>query len=250
MKILLINPNTSADMTARMAQSAAVVLPADVEIAARTAPRGMPYIASRAEALIAGQITLEMIAEHQTGADAVVIAAFGDPGLIAARELFEIPIVGMAEAALLTACMLGRKFAIVTFSRTLVPWYEDSVLLAGLDARLASISVPDAAFASVANVQDELSAVLVDTALRAVKRDGADVVILAGAPLTGLARRVASEIPVPVIDPLEASVLQAQSLVRIAPRPASRGRFARPPAKPAIGVAGPLKAWMEQCPPA
>lgn len=245
MNILLINPNTSADMTERMARNAAAVLPGDTAVTALTAPRGMPYIASRAEALIAGQITLELIAEHQAGTDAVVIAAFGDPGLIAARELFDVPIIGMAEAALLTACMLGRKFAIVTFSRTLVAWYEDAVSLAGLDSRLAGIRVPSAKFESVATVRDELEEALAETALQAVDADGADVVILAGAPLTGLARQMASRIPVPLVDPLEAAVLQAHTLIRMNPRSASRGRFARPPAKPATGVADCLKGWIE-----
>jgi len=246
MKILLINPNTSVDMTARMERCAAAVLPADVALVAHTAQRGMPYIASRAEALIAGQITLELIAEHHEGADAIIIGAFGDPGLVAARELFEVPVVGMAEAALLTACMLGRRFALVTFSRTLTAWYEDAVSLAGLDARLATIRVPDAPFEKVGNVQDELEEALVEAAISAVEADGADVVIFAGAPLTGLAQRVAHRVPVPIVDPLEASVLQACALARMKPRPATRGRFARPPAKPAIGLTEPLKAWIER----
>src|SRR5258708_35512838 len=98
MKILLNNPNTSTDVTERMVRTTADVLAPDVELVATTATRGMPYIASRAEAVIAGTITLEMLAEHHRGTDAVVIAAFRDPGLIAARELFEVPITAMAEA--------------------------------------------------------------------------------------------------------------------------------------------------------
>ena len=74
-----------------------------------TAPRGLPYIASRAEAQIGGTIVLEMLAEHHRSADGAVIAAFGDPGLFGARELFDIPVIGMSEAAMLTACMLGRS---------------------------------------------------------------------------------------------------------------------------------------------
>jgi Asp/Glu/hydantoin racemase len=245
MKLLLLNPNTSADMTERMVRTAAHVLPPDVELVAITATRGMPYIASRAESVIAGAITLEMIAEHHHDADAVIIAAFGDPGLIAARELFELPVTGMAEASILTACMLGKTFSILTFSRTLVSWYEDAVALAGLEARCSSIRVPDVSFQSVATVQDELEAELVALAERTVKEDGADVIILGGAPLTGLAERVADRISVPVIDPLSAAVSHAQTLVRLKPRPASAGRFARPVAKPAEGLLPALADWIE-----
>jgi Asp/Glu/hydantoin racemase len=245
MKILLINPNTSADMTERMIGTAAEVLAHGVELVALTASRGMPYIASRAEAAIAGAITLEMIAEHHDGADAVVIAAFGDPGLIAARELFEIPVTAMAESAILTACMLGKRFAILTFSRTLVAWFEDSVALCGLEARCAGIRVPDASFQSVATVQHELENELVALAERTIRNDGADVIILAGAPLAGLAGRIADRIPVPLIDPLAAAVSQAQTLARLKPRAARAGRFARPGPKPTQGLTPALGDWIE-----
>ncbi|MDX6804733.1 aspartate/glutamate racemase family protein [Terrihabitans rhizophilus] len=246
MKIVLVNPNTSTDMTQRMVETASTMLPPGVELLALTADRGMPYIASRTEALIAGQLTLELLAEHAAEADAMVIAAFGDPGLVAARELFEVPVTGMAEAAMLTACMLGQTFSIITFSRTLVPWYEDAVALAGLQARCCSIRVPDCTFASVATVQNELEDELVALAERAVLEDAADVVILAGAPLTGLAERIADRVSVPLVDPLLAALGQAHLLARLRVRAPSRGRFARPDAKPAVGVAPALRAWIER----
>ncbi|WP_341988804.1 aspartate/glutamate racemase family protein [Azorhizobium sp. AG788] len=245
MRLLLINPNTSVDMTERMVATAGAVLAPDVDLVAVTAARGMPYIASRAEALVAGALTLEIIAEHQADADAVIIAAFGDPGLIAARELFDLPITGMAEAAILTACMLGQRFSIVTFSRTLTAWYEDAVALSGLQARCASIRVPDASFKSVATVQHELEDELVALIARVVEEDQADVVILGGAPLTGLAGRIADRVSVPLVDPLSAAVAQAELLARLKPRPARAGRFARPGPKPALGLTPALGAWIE-----
>ena len=245
MRILLINPNTSVAMTDRMVATAQSVLAPDVTLIGMTAARGMPYIASRAEALVAGTLTLEMIAEHQAEADAVVIAAFGDPGLVAARELFDLPITGMAEAAILTACMLGQRFSIVTFSRTLTAWYEDAVALSGLQARCASIRVPDASFHSVATVQHELEDELVALIAQVAQADQADVVILGGAPLTGLAGRIGERVSVPLVDPLSAAVAQAELLARLKPRPARAGRFARPGPKPALGLTPALGAWIE-----
>ncbi|MGU3496745.1 aspartate/glutamate racemase family protein [Xanthobacteraceae bacterium A53D] len=248
MRILLINPNTSTFMTERMTASAIDALPPDVELVAKTATQGMPYIASRAESVLAGATTLEMIAAHKAGMDAVVIGAFGDPGLIAARELFDLPISGMAEAAILTACMLGPRFAIVSFTPVMIPWYEDSVALSGLEGRFAGISVPDVAFRSIENVQSELEAELVELCLQAVTRDKADVIILAGAPLTGLARKVADRVPVPLVDPLDAAIGQAALLARLGTRMPEAGRFRRPPAKPATGVSPALRAWIEHRP--
>ncbi len=233
-------------MTARMEAAAAASLAPDAALTALTAARGLPYIAGRAEAQLAGAAVLEILAEHQAGYDAAVIAAFGDPGLIAARELFDLPVVGMAEAALLTACQLGPRFGIVTFSGTLLPWYEDAVALAGLSARCTCLRAVSAAFRSVTEVQHELEAEIVALANRAVTEDGADAVILAGAPLTGLAARIGDAVPVPLIDPLAAALGQAQALVRLGARPPLAGRFARQPAKPASGLAPALQRWIER----
>lgn len=233
-------------MTARMERAAAAALAPDVTLTALTAARGLPYIASRAEAQLAGAAVLESLAEHQASFDTAVIAAFGDPGLIAARELFDLPIVGMAEAAMLTACLLGQRFGIVTFSGTLLPWYEDAVALSGLSARCACVRAVSAAFRSVTEVQHELEAEIVTLANRAVAEDGADAVILAGAPLTGLAARIGEAVPVPLVDPLAAALGQAQGLVRLGARPPLTGRFARPPAKPATGLAPALRRWIER----
>lgn len=236
MRILLLNPNTSADMTERMRVAAQAVASVGTVLVPVTAPRGLPYIASRAEAQIGGAIALELIAEHHRGVDAVVIAAFGDPGLLGARELFDIPIVGMAEAAMLSACMLGRRFGIVTFARALGPWYEDCVAMHGLAGRCAGIRMLDRPFRAVSTVHEDHEDLLVDLAGRSVREDEADVIVLAGAPLAGLAGKVAHRIPVPVVDQVAAAIKQAEALVALRPRKATTGTFARPPAKPTIGL--------------
>ena len=134
MRILVLNPNTSTEITARLASAAKQAAADGTIVATATATRGVPYIATRAEAQIGGAIALEMLAERHRDCDAAIIAAFGDPGLFGARELFDIPVVGMAEASMLTACMLGRRFSIVTFARTLGPWYQECVDCMGLRA--------------------------------------------------------------------------------------------------------------------
>ncbi len=234
--ILLLNPNTSADMTVRMLAAAEVVAAPGTRVLPMTAPRGVPYIATRAEAQIGGAIALEMLAERHRTVDAAIVAAFGDPGLLGARELFDIPVVGMAEAAMLAACMLGRRFALVTFARALGPWFEDCVALHGLAGRCAAIRMLDGPVRQVGEVAAEKEDLLVDLACRAAAEDEADVVVLAGAPLAGLAGRVADRIPVPVVDPIAAALKMAEALVALAPRKASAGTFRRPSPKPATGL--------------
>jgi Asp/Glu/hydantoin racemase len=236
LNILVLNPNTTREVTDLMVSAGQRAASPGTTLLGRTAPRGVPYIATRAEAQIGGAIVLEMLAELNGEADAAIISAFGDPGLPAARELFDLPVVGMAEAALLTACMLGRRFAIVTFARALSPWYQECVDMHGLASRCAGIRAHDGAFQSIATVQHEKEELLVDLARRAVAEAAADVVILAGGPLAGLAHRVAERIPVPVVDPAAAAVKQAEALVALRPHKATAGTFRRPDAKATIGL--------------
>ena len=245
MKILLLNPNTTSEVTGLLHAAGNCAASPGTELVPMTAKRGVPYIATRAEAQIGGAIALEMLAEASAGVDAAIIAAFGDPGLFGARELFSFPIVGLAEAAMLTACMVGRKFAIVTFSRTLAPWYHECVAMHGLQARCAGIRALDEAFQSISDVQAEKEEVLVRLANTAVEQDEADVVILSGAPLAGLAEKIADRIPVPVIDPVAAAVRQAETLAVLKPRKAVAGTFRRPGPKPTTGLAEPLAAVIE-----
>jgi allantoin racemase len=244
-KILLLNPNTTSEVTDLLYAAGHRAASPGTELVAMTAQRGVPYIATRAEAQIGGAITLEMLAEAGNGFDAAIIAAFGDPGLFGARELFSFPIVGLAEAAMLTACMVGQRFSIVTFSPTLAPWYNECVVMHGLETRCTGIRALDESFQSISGVQAEKEEVLVRLANLAVEQDDADVVILSGAPLAGLADKVKDRIPVPVIDPIAAAVRQAETLAGLKLRKAVAGSFRRPDPKPTTGLAESLAAVIE-----
>ena len=245
MKILLLNPNTTAAVTDLLHSAGSKAASPGTELVPLTAPRGVPYIATRAEAQIGGAIALEMLAEAGNDTDAAIIAAFGDPGLFGARELFSFPVVGLAEAAMLTACMVGRRFSIVTFAAALAPWYEDCVAMHGLTSRCAGIRALDGSFQSISEVQAEKEDLLVRLANRSVEQDNADVIILSGAPLSGLADKVRDRIPVPVIDPIGAAVRQAETLAVLRPRKAVAGTFRRPDPKSTSGLADPLAAIIE-----
>jgi allantoin racemase len=245
MKLLLLNPNTSAAVTDLMMGVGRRAASPGTELIACTATRGVPYIATRTEAQIGGAIALEMLAEQHKKVDAAVIAAFGDPGLFAARETFDIPVIGLAEAAMLTACMAGRRFAIVSFAQALGPWYEECVRAHGLWERCAGIRMLDTPFQAISEVGSEKEDVLVDLAQRAIVEDEADVLIFAGAPLSGLAQRVAERIPVPVVDQVVAAVKQAEALVALQLRKATVGTFRRPAAKSTIGLPEALAARLE-----
>ena len=235
MRILLANPNTSQSVTDRLAAAARAVASPGTEVVAVTASIGVPYIATRAEAAIGAYALLGLLADHAAGADAVVVAAFGDPGLDAARELLAVPVVGMAEASMLTACMLGRRFAIVTFATALGNWYQDAVDRVGLGARCSGIHSLGEPFADIGAVAEEKAAKLVALCAVAVA-GGADACILGGAPLAGLAATIAGQVPVPLVDGAGAALRQAETLVALRPRNVAAGGFRRLAAKPVQGL--------------
>ncbi len=235
-RILLINPNTSERVSALIRAEAARAAGADATVEVRTAGFGVAYIETRFEALIGAYAAAQIAAEHHEAADAIVVAAFGDPGLAGLREALPIPVTGLTEAALASACLLGNRFSIVAISQRIRAWYRETVHANGLIDRLASIRALDEPLADIGSVQQDSGERLIALAERCVDEDGADVIILAGAPLAGLARSVASRLPVPAVDGVSSAVRHALTLTRLAPVKASRGSFAAPPRKPNSGL--------------
>lgn len=242
MDILLINPNTSQGVTELLVNSARMAAAPGTAIHAVTAERGVPYISTRTEAIVGGLLVLEILSERHRDFDGAIVAAFGDPGLGAARELFDLPVVGLAEAGMFTACMLGGKFAIVTFAHALGPWYDECVRWHRLQERCAAIRMLEGEFGSITDVQSEKADLLVDLSLRAIREDDADVIVLAGAPLAGLAHLVRDRIPVPMVDCAQAAIKQIEGLVALNPGPAREGSFRRPAAKGSVGLTPSLAA--------
>lgn len=246
MRLLVINPNISEELSRLIAAEARRVASPGTEITMLTAPFGVAYLETRFEALIGAYAAALLAAEHAGGHDALIIAAFGDPGVRAMREALDIPVVGLTEAALASACLLGNRFSIVAISRRISAWYREAVEENGLIGRLASIRSLDAPVRDIGAVQGEHAARLRELCAAAVEHDGADVIILGGAPLAGMARSIAGQIPVPVVEGVSSAVRHAESLVALRPGSARAGSFAPPPAKPNAGLPETLRELLRR----
>ncbi len=236
MKLLLINPNISDSVSELIRSEAQRSASPGTEVEVLTAPFGVAYIETRFEALIGAYAAAQLAAEHHTRFDAVVVAAFGDPGLTGLREALPVPVTGLTEAALASACLLGHRISIIAISQRLQAWYREVVESYGLGARLASIRALDRPLASIGGVQEDHAQALKVLAERAVDEDGADVIVLAGAPLAGLARSLKGQLPVPVVDGVSSAVRHAETLVALQPGTAQRGSFSPPPVKLNCGL--------------
>ena len=246
MRLLIINPNISHSVTALIEAEAQRSASPGTEITMQTAEFGVAYIETRFEALIGAYAAAQLAAQHHTGHDAVIVAAFGDPGLAGLREVLPVPVLGLTESALASACLLGNRFSIIAISQRIQAWYSEVVHANGLSGRLASIRALDRPLASIGDVQELHTRALRELCERAVEEDGAEVLILAGAPLAGLARGLLGQLPVPVVDGVSSAVRHAETLVALQPGKATRGSFAPPPVKPNQGLPEGIRSLLER----
>ena len=221
-RILIVNSNTTESVTTRIAAAARAVAPPGTRIDAVSAPFGLPLVVTRADWLVAGPATLAALAARRGSYDAAIIACFGDPGLDAAKELLDTPVLGISEAAFHAAAMLGRRFAVVSFTAALRPMFEDCLDHHGLRARCCGFRMGPPFAGDPGRVAEERRELLVDLCRQAVEQDGAEVVILAGGPLAGLAPVLQPHVPVPLVDGTQAAVRLAAALVGLAPSGGAR----------------------------
>jgi allantoin racemase len=245
MRLLFLNPNTSAHLTELGVAIARTVARPQTEIVPATGHFGARYISTRAAAAIAAHAALDAFARCEVAPDVVLLACFGDPGLFALRELAVVPVVGMAEASCHAAATLGAKFSIVTGGHRWGPMLEEFVSAIGLALKLASVRTMAPSGAEIAADPAAALEDLAATCRRAAQEDGAEAVILGGLGLAGLADRVADQVPVPVIDSLVAGVRAAEATASLGARKAATGSFA--PATPieTAALSRPLATLLE-----
>jgi allantoin racemase len=155
-----------------------------------------------------------------------VIAVSYDTGLKALREMLPIPVVGMTEAALLTACMMGGPIGLIAFGKRVWPIYRELIGGYGLTERVAGWRVSENASAYKPGDYTTLDNELVAHANDLIGKDGAESIVVLGAVMAGAAHRIEDRVDVPVLDGMRAAIPQAEALVRIGARKPTTGSYA------------------------
>jgi allantoin racemase len=199
MRLLIINPNTTAVMTGKVLEAAKIFLPNDWSITAVSGRFGPRYIASRATFAVASHAAIDAFAAHAPGHDRVLLACFGDPGLDALREASTVPVIGLVEASALEALAVNRRFSIVTGGALWEPMLRESLRIRGLATHLASIRTVAPDGGMIARDPEGALRLLADTCAACIAEDGAGAVILGGVGLIGLAHRIEALVKAPVI---------------------------------------------------
>ena len=212
-RIALLNPNTNAATTEAMLAIARNAAGALVSVEGRTAPWGVQLITTEtllaSAAAVVAKIGPDIAAE---GFDAIVIGGFGDPGLEALRSLVSIPVAGIAESGMADAAAGGRRFSVVTTTPDLADSIRASAARYGHADQLVSVRITDGDTISVMSDARRLERALVATCARAIE-DGAQSIVIGGGPLAAAAVAIATNVPVPVIEPVCAGVRHACRLL-------------------------------------
>lgn len=229
MKIKVINPNTTLSMTAKIGEAARAVAAAGTEIVTVSPQMGPVSIEGfYDDAFAAIGVIDEVRKGEEEGFDGYVIACFGDPGLHAARELAKGPVVGIAEAAMHAASLIGTGFSVVSTLDRSRAHLEHLVHAYGMTHRCRSIRTTDMAVLDLEEEGSNARAVVVEECRKAIEEDKADCVLLGCGGMSDLMAHVSREIGAPAIDGVSAGVKLVEGLVTLGLGTAKRGGYARP----------------------
>jgi allantoin racemase len=224
MRLLLINANTSTGVTELCAQAARTIASPATEIVPLTGRFGARIIESRAESAIAVHAMLELVAEHATTADAALVAVSYDTGLKEARDIVGFPVIGITQASLALATLIGSRVGMITFG---TPWiYRELAQSYGAADRIAAIEVVQASAKEAYENPNTVSQLVRAAISRLVDDAGADVIVLCGAAFAGMAALFEKDVPVPVLDGVTCGVPLCETLVALKARriPGGGGR--------------------------
>lgn len=236
MKIKLINPNTTWELTTELKEHVQKYVRNDTEIMAVSPQMGPVSIESFYDDYLSIPGTLEEVrrGELEGGIDAYVIACFGDPGLWGARELATVPVLGIAEAAMHMASMIAPAFTIVTTLPRTRLMTEHLLYQYGMKNKCRSIRTTPL---HVLDVQNEASVnLIIQECRKAVKEDQAEAIVLGCAAMSIHRQRIEQEAMVPVIDGTLAAVKFCEALVDLGVQTSKILTFSKPEVKFYSGI--------------
>jgi len=217
-QILVINPNSTEAVTRSMdAALEPLRLPDGPQIRSVTLAEGPPGIQSQRDVdFVVPHLCRRIAADNES--DAFVIACFSDPGLHAARETTARPVLGISEVGMTTALNLGQRVGVIAVLKQSIPRHTRYFRAMGIAERVAgevAVDLPVVELSDETKTRGRMLAVG-----RALKDDhGADVLVMGCAGMARYRAPLEDALGIPVIDPTQAAVGMALSLVRLGLKP-------------------------------
>lgn len=202
---------------------------AGVHVEVRETASGPSSIESTVEESLSVPGLIEAVPELQAeGFDAIIIGCFGDPGLPAARELADIPVIGPGQASVLLAAQLGERVGILTVVDEVVPAIRRQMRAHGLGSLVADVRAVDVPVLEVRDRAEEVLETL-EAEARKSAAEGADAFVLGCMSMGFLdvASALRDRIGLPVVNPVLAALASAETCAQIGITP-SRATYPRP----------------------
>lgn len=226
MRIAVVNCNTTAEMTSRICQAAASAVRPGTVIEGVTPAWGVPAAEGFADSFRSAAAVLDAVANLD--ADAIVLAGFGEHGREGVRQLVEVPVVDITEAAVMFACLLGMDYGIVTSQPAAIGPIRHSLRAMGLYERCAGIRATRLPVLTIdASGQEVIAAFLAQS--EALLADGAETIVLGCAGANGILEALRAKLAIPVLDGVRAAVALCEDLVHQGLRTSKVGAFGMKP---------------------
>lgn len=209
MKILIINPNSDLNITEAIQKTAKNFSQGAFETVCKPTPGAPSFIETYEDEIKAALGMSQLVRENEDTFDAFVIACHSDPNLDAIKEITKIPVVGIGEASMKIASMLGHRFSVVSDNKHSIPNKEFLASKYHLRDALASVRAPQDKMSELSDEEKYLQ-----TAQLAVEEDMAEVIVLGCAAMTGLDKPLQEKLGVPVLDGVVCALIIASGLVK------------------------------------
>lgn len=233
MRIVIVNPNTTASMTAKIGAAAQSVASAGTEVIALNPPDGPVSIEGYVDEAYSVPGLLAEI--RRQPADAYIIACFDDTGLEAARCVTDSPVIGIGEAAFHIASLLAGKFSVITTLSRSIPAIEHNLVKYGLDRRCAKVRAAEVPVLELEDPTSDAASRIAAEIEQAKAADRCEAIVLGCAGMADLAASLSRTHGLPVVDGVAAAVKLAESVVALGLKTSRLGGYAPPRAKPYAG---------------
>ena len=229
-RLLIINPNTSEEMTKDIETTVNKYKSNDIDVIIKKPDFGPKSLESFYDYTLAAFGCLRILEKEKENYDGVLIACFGDPGLYSIKEMLDYPVIGIAEASIAMANLMGQKFGLLVALDKAVALMTDMVGQYGMKERCAVIEPLNISVLDVEKNKNESINKLIEVGKIAIKK-GAEVLILGCAGMTGMKEEIEKELKVPVIDPVECGYKVLEMMVKGEFKISKKGLYMTPPKK-------------------
>ena len=212
MKILVINPNTTASMTTKIGAAARAVARPDTEIVATNSQNGPASIQGFLDVATCVPGLLAEVVRHPD-VDALVVACFDDTGVDAVRTMVSVPVLGIGEAAYHAASMISTKFSVITTLLRSVPGLENNLMRYGLAQKCVRVRATDIPVLKLEEGDHATLSKIRSEIREAIEQDKAEAIVLGCAGMSDLMTQLSEEFGLPIIDGVAAGVTFAEALV-------------------------------------